>query len=84
MTTWKNSSSDNDLDWYVPNIVSSHVIDMIRNKIPINPGKNKVLFNSPELSEFFKRTCYELDLTMGRAHTYSTPAEDIGVAYQQE
>ena len=57
--------SDIGLNWYVPNLINTCVIDLIRNRDPINPGENKVLFNSPELSEFFTRSCYELDLTTG-------------------
>ena len=55
-----------------------------KKKIPINPGENRILFNSTELSEFFTISCFELDLKTGQVHTYSTPAEDIGVACQQE
>ena len=72
------------LNWNVPNLINSRVIDLIRNRVPINPGENKVLFNSPELSEFFTRSCCELDLMTGQVHTYSMAAEDIGVACQQE
>ena len=61
--------SDTGLDWYVPNLINTHVIDLIRNRVPMNPGENKVLFNSPELGEFFTRSCYELDLTTGHVQT---------------
>ena len=54
--------SDIGLNWYVPNLINTSVIDLIRNRGPINSGGNKVLFNSPELSEFFTRSCYKLDL----------------------
>ena len=54
--------SDIGLDWYVPNLANTCVIDLIRNRVLINPGEQKLLFNSPELSEFFTRSCYELDL----------------------
>ena len=57
--------SDIGLDWYVPNLVNTHVIDLIRNRVPINPGEHKLLFNSPELSQFFTRSCYKLDLQSG-------------------
>ena len=57
---------------------------MIRNKIPINPGENKILFNSTELSKFFTISCFELDLKTGQIYTYSTLTEDIEVACQQE
>ena len=74
--------SDIGLDWYVPNLLNTCVIDMIRNKIPINPRENRILFNSTELSEFFTISCFELDLKTGLVHTYSTPTEDIGVVCQ--
>ena len=71
--------SDIGLDWYVPNLVNTHVVDLIRNRVPINLGEQKLLFNSPELSEFFTRSCYELDLQSGQIRMYSIPPEDIGV-----
>ena len=48
--------SDIGLNWYVPNLLNTWVIDLIRNRGPINPGENKLLFNSPELSKFFTRS----------------------------
>ena len=45
------------LNWYDPNLLNTRVIDLIKNKIPINPGKNRILFNSAELSEFFMISC---------------------------
>ena len=65
-------------------MVNTRVINLIRNKVPINSGEQKLLFNSPELSELFTRSCYELDLQSGWINTYSIPPEDIGVACQQE
>ena len=76
--------SDIGLDWYVPNLVNIRVKDLIRNRVQINPGENMVVFNSTELSEFFTRSCYELDLQTGRVYTYFLPAEDIGVQCQQQ
>ena len=76
--------SDIGLDWYVPNLVNTRVVDLIRNRVPINLGEHKLLFNSPELSEFFTRSCYELDLQSGQICMYSIPPKDIGVTCQQE
>ena len=70
--------SDIGLDWYVPNLVNTRVQDLIRNRVQINPGENMIVFNSAELSEFFTRSCYELDLKTGRVYTYFLPVEDIG------
>ena len=75
--------SDIGLDWYVPNLVNTCVKDLIRNRVQINPGENMILFSSAELSEFFTRSCYELDLQTGRVYTYFLPAEDIRVQCQQ-
>ena len=72
------------LEWYVPNLVNTLVREQIRNRVQINPGENKIVFNSTELSEFFTRSCYELDLQSGRVYTYSIPIEDIGVQCQQD
>ena len=72
--------SNISLNWYVPNLINTCIIDLIRNRIPINPGENRIVFNSTELSEFFTRSCYQLDLKTGRVHMYSIPA----VAVQQE
>ena len=84
MEEFVRRDSDIGLNWYVPNLINTCVIDLITNRGPIKPGENEVLFNSLELSEFLTRSCYELDLTTGRVHTYSIPTEDIGVACQQE
>ena len=72
------------LDWYVPNLLNTLFIDMIRNKIPNKSGENKIMFNSTELSKFFTISRFKLDLKTGLVHTYSTPTQDIGVACQQE
>ena len=61
--------SDISLDWYVPNLVNTRVKDLIGNRVQINPGENMIVFNSTELSEFFTRSCYELDLKMGRVYS---------------
>ena len=84
MEEYVRRHSDIGLDWYVPNLVNTCIIDLIRNRFPINSGEHKLLFNRPELSEFFTRSCSELNLQSGRVHTYSIPPEDIGVACQQE
>ena len=81
MEEFVRNHSDIGLECYVPNLVNTHVRELIRNRVQINPGENKIVFNSAELSEFFTRSCYELDLQTGRV---STPAEDIGVQCQQD
>ena len=76
--------SDIGLEWYVPNLVNTRVKELIGNRVQINPGENNIVFNSAELSEFFTRSCYELDLQTGRLYTYSIPVEDIGIQCQQD
>ena len=76
--------SEIGLEWYVPNLVNTQVKELIRNRVQINPGENKIVFNSTELSEFFTRSCYELDLQTRKVYTYSLPLEDIGVQCQQD
>ena len=53
---------------------------MIRNNIHSNTREN----NSTELGEFFTISCFELDLKTSWVYMYSTPAEDIAIACQQE
>ena len=57
---------------------------MIKNKTRMNPRENKIMFNSTELSDYFRISNFELDLKTGRVYTYSTPAEDIGIPCQAE
>ena len=76
--------SDIGLEWYVSILVNTCIKELIRNRVQINPGENKIIFNSTEHSEFFTRSYYELDLQTGRVYTDSIPTEDIGVQCQQD
>ena len=80
MEDFVRNHSDIGLDWYVPNLVNTHVKDLIK----INPGESMIVFNSTELSEFFTRSCYKLNLQTGRVYTYFLPAEDIRIQCQQQ
>ena len=84
MEEYVRKDSNISLDWYVPDLLNTHVIDMIRNKTRMNPRENKIMFNSTELSDYFRISSFELDLKTGQVYTYSTPAEDIGVPCQAE
>ena len=57
--------SDIGLDWYVPNLVNTRVGDLIKDRVPISTGRGKMLFNYPELREFFTTSTFKLDLTSG-------------------
>ena len=57
--------SDIGLDWYVPDLSNTHVIDLIKDRLPISTGKDKILFNCPQLREFFTTSTFEVDLTTG-------------------
>ena len=70
--------------WYVPDLLNTCIIDMIRNKICINCRENKIMFNSTKQGDYFRISSFELDLKTGQVHTYSTPTEDIGVPCQAE
>ena len=72
------------LDCYVPDLSNTRVRDIIKNRIHINTGRGKILFNSPQLREFFTTSIFEVDLTTGRVYMYLLPAEDIRVPCQQE
>ena len=76
--------SDIGLDWYVLNLSNTRVRDLIKDGLPISTGRGKILFNCPQLREFFTTSTFEVDLTTGRVYTYLLPPEDIGVPYQQE
>ena len=76
--------SDIGLDWYVPDLSNSRVRDIIKNRIPISTGRGKILFNGPQLGEFFMTSTFKIDLTTRRVYTYLPPAEDIRVPCQQE
>ena len=84
MEEYMRKYSNISLDWYVPGLLNTHVIDMIRNKTHMNPRENKIMFNSIELSDYFGISSFELDLKTGRVYTYSTPAEDIRVPCQAD
>ena len=72
------------LDWYVPNCSNTRVGDLIRDRLPIETTRGRILFNCPPLKEYFYTTTLELDLTTGRVYTFLTPPEDIGIPCQQE
>ena len=76
--------SNISLDWYVPDLLNTRVIDMIRNKTRMNFRESKIMFNSTELSDYFGIYNFKLDLKTGWVYTYSTPTEDIGVPCQAE
>ena len=57
--------SDMGLDWYVPNLSNTCVRDLIKDRLPISTGRGKVLFNCPQLREFFITSTFEVDLTTG-------------------
>ena len=76
--------SDIGLDWYVPNLVNNRVRDLIKNRLPISTGRGKMLFNCPQLREFYTTSTFELDLTSGRVYTYLFKPVDIEVSCQQD
>ena len=76
--------SDIGLDWYVPNLSNTCMRDLIKDRLPISTGTGKILFNCPQLREFFTTSTFKVDLTTGQVYTYLLPPEDIGVPCQQE
>ena len=44
------------LDWYVPNFCNTRVADIIKERLPIETTRGKILFNCPPLREFFQTT----------------------------
>ena len=53
------------LDWYVPDFCNTRVGVLIKNRLPINTTRGRILFNCLPLREFFPTTTFELDLTTG-------------------
>ena len=76
--------SDIGLDWYVPNLSNTHVRDLIQDRLPISTGRGKILFNCPQLREFFTTSTFKVDLTTGQVYMYLQPPEDIGAPCQQD
>ena len=63
------------LDWYVPNFCNTLVGGLIKNRLPIETTRGRILFNCPPLREFFNTSTFELDLTTGRVYTFLTPPQ---------
>ena len=72
------------LDWHVPKFSNTGVGDLIRDRLPIETTRGRILFNCPPLKEYFCTTTFKLDLTTGRVYKFLTPPEDIGIPCQQE
>ena len=72
------------LDWYVPDLCNTRLGILIKNRLPINTTRGRILFNCPPLREFFPTSTFKLDLATGQVYTFLTPPEDIGVPCQQE
>ena len=53
------------LDWYVPDFCNTRVGVLIKNRLPINTTRGRILFNCPPLKEFFPTSTFELDLATG-------------------
>ena len=53
------------LDWYVPDFCNTRVGVLIKNRLPINTTRGRILFNCPPLREFFPTSTFKLDLTTG-------------------
>ena len=73
-----------NLDWYVPDLCTTRVGDLIKKRLQLDTTEGRILFSSPALSEFFKTSNFELNLKTGRVFTYLDPPEDIGIKCQKE
>ena len=58
------------LDWYVPNLSNTRMKDLIRDRLPIDAFRGKILFTAPQLREYFTTSTFEIDFTMGQVYTY--------------
>ena len=61
------------LDWYVPNLSNTRVGDLIKDRLPIETTRGRILFNCPPLREYFRTSTFKLDLTTGQVYTFLTP-----------
>ena len=84
MMEYIRTSSNIGLDWYLPDLMNTHVRDMIKNRLPTHTGRNHITITCPMLKDFFSTSTFEIDLRSGRVFTFQTPPEDIGVPCQQE
>ena len=53
------------LDWYVPNFSNTRVGDLIKDRLPIETTRGRILFNCPPLREYFRTSTFEIELTTG-------------------
>ena len=72
------------LDWYVPDLSNTCIRDLIKTRLPVRTGRGRILFNCPQLQDYFPVSNFEVDLGTGRVYMYSFPPEDIGVSCQEE
>ena len=72
------------LDWYVLDLSNTNIRDIIKARLPSKTERGRILFNCPQLRDFFPVSNLEVDLGTGQVYTYSVPPEDIGVSCQEE
>ena len=53
------------LDWYVLDLSNTRIRDLIKVRLPIRTGKGRLLFNCPQLRDFFPVSNFEVDLGTG-------------------
>ena len=73
MMEYVRTSNNINLDWYVPDLMNTHVRDMIKNSLPTNTGRNYITVTCPILKDFFGTSTFEIDLKSGRVSTFQTP-----------
>ena len=84
LTEYVRTSSETNLDWYVPDLMNTHVKDMIKNRLPTRTSRNHITVTYPMLKDFLSTSMFEIDLRTGKVFTFQTPPEDIRVSCQQE
>ena len=78
------TSSEINLDWYVPDLMNTHIRDTIKNRLPTHMSRNHITIICPMLKDSFSSSTFEIDLKTGKVFTFRTPPEDIGISCQQE
>ena len=78
------TSSEINLDWYVPDLRNTTVRDIIKSRLPTCMSQNHITITCPMLKDFFSNSTFEIDFRTGKVFTFRTPLEDIGISCQQE
>ena len=52
------TSSEINLDLYVPDLINTHIGDMIKNRLPTHTSRNHITVNCPMLKDIFSNSAF--------------------------